>query len=67
MEEIKIATESFAESLKIGEGGYGPVYKCYLDHTEIAVKVLRANAAQDQAEFQQEVTNTLKLEEHFKY
>ncbi|KAG6524481.1 hypothetical protein ZIOFF_014392 [Zingiber officinale] len=55
MEEIEIATESFAESLKIGEGGYGPVYKCYLDHTKVAVKVLRSNATQDQAEFQQEI------------
>ncbi|KAH0886091.1 hypothetical protein HID58_062187 [Brassica napus] len=38
IEEIESATEFFAEKYKIGEGGYGPVYKCYLDHTPVAVK-----------------------------
>ncbi|CAK7339801.1 unnamed protein product [Dovyalis caffra] len=46
IEEIEAATEYFTESKKIGEGGYGPVYKCYLDHTPVAVKVLRPDAAQ---------------------
>lgn len=54
-EEIEQATEFFAEHRKIGEGGYGPVYKCYLDHTPAAVKVLRPVAAHDKAQFQQEV------------
>ncbi|XP_057980189.1 U-box domain-containing protein 35 [Malania oleifera] len=53
--EIESATESFLESRKIGEGGYGPVYKCYLDHTPVAVKVLRPDAAQGRSQFQQEV------------
>uniref|UniRef100_A0A6N2LBG2 RING-type E3 ubiquitin transferase n=1 Tax=Salix viminalis TaxID=40686 RepID=A0A6N2LBG2_SALVM len=39
IEEIEEATQYFSESKKIGEGGYGPVYKCYLDHTPVAVKV----------------------------
>ncbi|KAH0929759.1 hypothetical protein HID58_015486 [Brassica napus] len=55
IEEIESATEFFAEKYKIGEGGYGPVYKCYLDHTPVAVKVLRADAAQGRSQFQQEV------------
>lgn len=55
IEEIEAATEYFAQSRKIGEGGYGPVYKCYLDHTEVAVKVLRPDAAQGRSQFQQEV------------
>ncbi|XP_030535781.1 U-box domain-containing protein 35 isoform X2 [Rhodamnia argentea] len=55
IEEIEAATEDFAASRKIGEGGYGPVYKCYLDHTPVAIKVLRPDAAQGQAQFQQEV------------
>ncbi|XP_074286794.1 U-box domain-containing protein 35-like isoform X2 [Silene latifolia] len=55
IEEIEIATEYFSESLKIGEGGYGPVYHCTLDHTSVAVKVLRPDAAQGQSQFQQEV------------
>ncbi|CAE6006276.1 unnamed protein product [Arabidopsis arenosa] len=55
IEEIELATEFFAEKYKIGEGGYGPVYKCYLDHTPVAVKVLRPDAAQGRSQFQQEV------------
>ncbi|KAF2319264.1 hypothetical protein GH714_014318 [Hevea brasiliensis] len=55
IEEIETATKDFSDSLKIGEGGYGPVYRCYLDHTEVAVKVLRADAAQGKSQFQQEV------------
>ncbi|KAF8033634.1 hypothetical protein BT93_C0037 [Corymbia citriodora subsp. variegata] len=55
IEEIEAATEDFSQSRKIGEGGYGPVYKCFLDHTSVAVKVLRPDAAQGQAQFQQEV------------
>lgn len=55
IEEIEEATQCFADSLKIGEGGYGPVYKCELDLTPVAVKVLRPDAAQGRSQFQQEV------------
>jgi len=55
IEEIEAATNFFSESLKIGEGGYGPVYKCLLDHTPVAVKVLRPDAAQGRSQFQREV------------
>ncbi|KAK6144843.1 hypothetical protein DH2020_021663 [Rehmannia glutinosa] len=55
IDEIEEATEYFAESRKVGEGGYGPVYKCYLDHTPVAVKVLRPDAAQGRSQFQKEV------------
>ncbi|KAM3741864.1 hypothetical protein ACB098_07G029500 [Castanea mollissima] len=55
IEEIEEATENFSDSRKIGEGGYGPVYKCVLDHTPVAIKVLRPDAAQGQSQFQQEV------------
>lgn len=60
IEEIETATEYFTESRKIGEGGYGPVYKCYLDHTPVAIKVLRPDAAQGRSQFQQEVRKFLK-------
>ncbi|KAL4629237.1 hypothetical protein ACB092_05G294300 [Castanea dentata] len=33
--------------------GYGPVYRCYLDHTPVAVKVLRLDAAHRRSQFQQ--------------
>ncbi|GAV78791.1 Pkinase domain-containing protein/Usp domain-containing protein [Cephalotus follicularis] len=55
IEEIEEATEHFAQSRKIGEGGYGPVYRCHLDHTPVAVKVLRPDAAQGRSQFQQEI------------
>uniref|UniRef100_A0A803NCS4 RING-type E3 ubiquitin transferase n=1 Tax=Chenopodium quinoa TaxID=63459 RepID=A0A803NCS4_CHEQI len=55
IEEIEVATEYFAEARKIGEGGYGPVFRCHLDHTVVAVKVLRPDAAQGRSQFQQEV------------
>ncbi|XP_030490303.2 U-box domain-containing protein 52 isoform X1 [Cannabis sativa] len=55
IEEIEAATEKFSESMKIGEGGYGPVYKGKLDHTPVAIKVLRPDAAQGRKQFQQEV------------
>lgn len=58
IERIERATDSFSESLKIGEGGYGPVYKGTLDHTTVAIKVLRTdadNADKGRHEFQQEV------------
>lgn len=55
IEEIEAATEGFSESRKIGEGGYGLVYKCYLDHTPVAVKVLRPDAVQGTSQFKKEV------------
>lgn len=53
--EIEAATNNFSESLKIGEGGYGPVYRAMLQHTPVAIKVLRADASQGLKQFQQEV------------
>lgn len=65
IEEIEMATDEFADSRKIGEGGYGPVYRGELDHTAVAIKVLRPDAAQGRSQFQQEVIHpklkTLKL------
>ncbi|KAI3870614.1 hypothetical protein MKX03_030178 [Papaver bracteatum] len=40
-DEIEAATDFFSEAKKIGEGGYGKVYKCSLGHTPVAVKVLQ--------------------------
>ncbi|XP_057246856.1 U-box domain-containing protein 35 [Beta vulgaris subsp. vulgaris] len=53
--EIEAATNNFSESLKIGEGGYGPVYRAMLQHTPVAIKVLRADASQGLKQFQQEI------------
>lgn len=54
IEEIEVATNYFATSAKIGEGGYGPVYKAFLDHTAVAIKVLRPDISQGQKQFQRE-------------
>ncbi|KAL8160236.1 hypothetical protein V2J09_001773 [Rumex salicifolius] len=55
IDEIEKATGKFASENKVGEGGYGPVFKGTLDHTPVAIKVLRPDAAQGRKQFQQEV------------
>ncbi|KAJ8557744.1 hypothetical protein K7X08_004510 [Anisodus acutangulus] len=54
-DEIEAATNYFSSSKKIGEGGYGPVYKAYLDHTAVAIIVLRSDITQGQIQFQKEI------------
>uniref|UniRef100_A0A1D1ZK17 RING-type E3 ubiquitin transferase n=2 Tax=Anthurium amnicola TaxID=1678845 RepID=A0A1D1ZK17_9ARAE len=55
IEDIQEATRNFSDELKIGEGGYGPVFKASLDHTAVAIKILRPDAAQGEKQFQQEI------------
>ncbi|XP_045791997.1 U-box domain-containing protein 35-like [Trifolium pratense] len=55
IKEIEVATNGFDNALKIGEGGYGPVFKTVLDHTVVAIKVLRPDLAHGERQFQQEV------------
>ena len=55
LEEIENATQSFSLSMKIGEGGYGPVFKGQLDHTNVAIKILRPDASQGRKQFLREV------------
>lgn len=59
--EIEVATDYFSNLLKIGEGGYGPVYRASLDHTDVAIKVLRPDLSQGQRQFQQEVFHFICL------
>lgn len=63
MEEIQQATNFFAATEKIGEGGYGPVFKARLDHTRVAIKVLRPDMSQGEKQFQREV-EVLSLMRH---
>ena len=55
IKEVEIATDYFNTDRKIGEGGYGPVYKGFLDHTPVAIKILRPDISQGLVQFQQEV------------
>ncbi|XP_051194458.1 U-box domain-containing protein 52 [Lolium perenne] len=55
IDDIEAATHKFDRALKIGEGGYGPVYKAVLDHTNVAIKILRPDASQGRQQFQQEI------------
>ncbi|KAM0912396.1 hypothetical protein ACQ4PT_012804 [Festuca glaucescens] len=53
--EIELATDYFSDAKKIGEGGYGVVYRCTLDHTEVAVKVIQQDSRDKIEEFFKEV------------
>nr|XP_011460820.1 PREDICTED: probable leucine-rich repeat receptor-like serine/threonine-protein kinase At3g14840 isoform X2 [Fragaria vesca subsp. vesca] len=56
LRQIKDATKNFDISNKIGEGGFGPVYKGQLsDGTIIAVKQLSAKSKQGNREFVNEI------------
>ncbi|KAI9089968.1 hypothetical protein K1719_028938 [Acacia pycnantha] len=59
--EIEEATNNFNPSLKIGEGGYGSIFKGMLRHTEVAIKMLNTDSLQGPSEFQKEVDILSKL------
>ncbi|KAG5410053.1 hypothetical protein IGI04_006372 [Brassica rapa subsp. trilocularis] len=54
-EDVEEATNGFSDALKIGEGGYGPVYKAVLDYTFVAIKLMKSGITQGLKQFQQEV------------
>ncbi|XP_019162742.1 PREDICTED: putative receptor-like protein kinase At4g00960 [Ipomoea nil] len=60
---IRTATNNFSDSNKLGQGGFGPVYKGELPNgQEIAVKRLSANSGQGDLEFKNEVLLVAKLQ-----
>ncbi|QHO31599.1 hypothetical protein HN51_019782 [Arachis hypogaea] len=62
LSRIVIATANFSLNNKLGEGGFGPVYKGVLDDgQEIAVKRLSNNSKQGLNEFKTEVKLIAKL------
>ncbi|CAI0394964.1 unnamed protein product [Linum tenue] len=61
--QLEIATNDFSIENKVGQGGYGPVYKGVLaDGREIAVKKLSRNSTQGDEEFKNEVMLTTQLQ-----
>ncbi|KAL4554618.1 hypothetical protein LXL04_037215 [Taraxacum kok-saghyz] len=54
--ELKCATDDFSPANKIGEGGFGPVYRGKLRHgKDAAIKVLSADSKQGAKEFLTEI------------
>ncbi|KAF8114284.1 hypothetical protein N665_0039s0048 [Sinapis alba] len=53
--QVEDATDGFSDALKVGEGGYGPVYKALLENTYVAIKILKSDISQGLKQFQQEV------------
>ncbi|XVE49801.1 hypothetical protein DITRI_Ditri01bG0111000 [Diplodiscus trichospermus] len=63
LESILVATDNFAESNKLGQGGFGPVYKGKLPRgQEIAIKRLSRGSGQGLEEFKNEVVLIAKLQ-----
>ncbi|KAL7213404.1 hypothetical protein ACSBR2_016011 [Camellia fascicularis] len=60
---IHAATKHFSEENKLGQGGFGPVYKgIFPDGQEIAVKRLSRTSGQGLQEFKNEVTLIVRLQ-----
>ncbi|KAF9611278.1 hypothetical protein IFM89_028702 [Coptis chinensis] len=59
---IKVATNNFADANKLGQGGFGQVYKATLNEKEIAVKRLLTTSTQGLEEFKNEVILIAKLQ-----
>ncbi|ANM59725.1 Protein kinase superfamily protein [Arabidopsis thaliana] len=55
IKDVEDATYGFSDALKIGEGGYGPVYKAVLDYTSVAIKILKSGITEGLKQFQQEI------------
>ncbi|KAJ9563179.1 hypothetical protein OSB04_008339 [Centaurea solstitialis] len=60
---LVVATNNFSSSNKLGQGGFGPVYKGILnDGREVAVKRLSENSSQGVEEFKNEVIFISRLQ-----
>ncbi|XP_004253524.5 G-type lectin S-receptor-like serine/threonine-protein kinase At4g03230 [Solanum lycopersicum] len=63
LETILAATDNFSTANKLGQGGFGPVYKgIFPGEKEIAVKTLSSQSGQGIDEFKNEVTLIAKLQ-----
>ncbi|XVE87889.1 hypothetical protein DITRI_Ditri19aG0024800 [Diplodiscus trichospermus] len=59
---IAATTNNFSSTNKLGQGGFGPVYKGTLNGMEIAIKRLSKSSGQGMEEFKNEVTLIAKLQ-----
>ncbi|KAJ6983345.1 hypothetical protein D5086_020821 [Populus alba] len=61
-DELKVATNGFRSSNKIGEGGFGSVYKGVLqDGRIVAIKMLSAESKQGHREFMSEIASVSNI------
>ncbi|KAL6844913.1 hypothetical protein ACP4OV_025572 [Aristida adscensionis] len=61
-EDIESATQGFSEACKIGQGGFGKVYKAMLGGQQVAIKRLSKDSEQGTEEFKNEVKLIAKLQ-----
>ncbi|EOA23083.1 hypothetical protein CARUB_v10003865mg [Capsella rubella] len=63
LHDIMVATNAFSEENKLGEGGFGPVYKGKLRNgMDVAIKRLSKKSSQGMKEFKNEVVLIIKLQ-----
>ena len=61
--QLRRATSTFSPSLKLGQGGFGPVFRGALTSSghEIAVKLMDSGSLQGEREFQNELALAAKM------
>jgi len=64
LSELEEATQKFDESRKIGQGGYGNIYKALLRQKEVAIKMLQSLGTHGTSQFQMEVCLLYSFENH---
>ncbi|KAM6555418.1 hypothetical protein CsatB_002437 [Cannabis sativa] len=62
LDSVLIATNNFSITNKLGQGGFGSVYKGQLNGKEVAVKRLCSNSSQGDEEFRNEMILISKLQ-----
>ncbi|PIN27184.1 Serine/threonine protein kinase [Handroanthus impetiginosus] len=63
LDELKMATGNFNDNFVIGKGGFGNVYKGFIDHgaSTVAIKRLKSSSSQGAREFLNEIEMLSKL------
>ncbi|XP_062094628.1 probable leucine-rich repeat receptor-like serine/threonine-protein kinase At3g14840 isoform X3 [Humulus lupulus] len=62
LDSLLMATNKFSITNKLGQGGFGPVYKGQLHGKEVAVKRLSSSSSQGYEEFRNEIILISKLQ-----
>lgn len=65
--EIQRATDNFDPSMKIREDGYWSIYRGFLHHTQVVVKILQADSPRAPSRFHQEAIFLMLISLSFSY